>query len=111
MKKVQQKFGVSEYLVRQSKKQVEERGILSLPGPSRGPSLPPETVIIVSSFYESDDISRVMPGKKDFVSVKKEGKREHIQKRLVLSDLKGVYREFKERFPDTKLASGPIPSS
>ena len=35
VKKVQQEFGVSEYLARQSKKLVEERGILSLPGPSR----------------------------------------------------------------------------
>ena len=72
VKKVQQKFGVSEYLARQSKKLVEERGILSLPGPSHGPSLPPETVVVVCSFYESDDISCVMPGKKDFVSVMKE---------------------------------------
>ena len=45
----------------------------SLPGPSCGPSLPPETVTIVWNFYESDEISHVMPGKKDFVSVKKEG--------------------------------------
>jgi len=103
VKKVQQEFGVSGYLARQSRKLVEERGILSLPGPSRGPSLPPETVIAVCSFYESDDISRIMPGKKDFVSVKKEEKREHIQKRLVLSDLKVVYREFKEKFPDHKI--------
>ena len=51
MKKVQQEFGVSKYLAWQSKKLVEERGILSLPGPSRGPSLPPETVVIVGSFY------------------------------------------------------------
>ena len=103
VKKVQQEFGVSEYLARQSKKLVEERGIFSLPGPSHGPSLPPETVVIVCSFYESDDISRVMPGKKDFVSVKKEGKCQHIQKRLVLSNMRVVYREFKERFLDRKI--------
>ena len=65
---------------RQLKKLVEERGILSLPDPSCGPSLPPETVVVVCSFYESDDISRVIPGKKDFVSVKKEVKRGRIQK-------------------------------
>ena len=84
--KIQQEFGVSEYMAQQSKKLVEEKGILSLPGPLRGPSLPPETVDIVCKFYESDDISRIMPGKKDFVSVKKEGKRQHIQKRWVLSE-------------------------
>ena len=103
MNKVQQEFGISEYLALQSKKLVEERHILSLPGPSRGPSLPPETVVVVCSFYESDDISRVMPGKKDFVSVKKEGKRQHIQKRLVLRNLREVYREFKERYPNRKM--------
>ena len=102
MKKVQQEFGVSEYLARQSKKLVEEGGILSFPDPSCRPSLPPETVIDVCSFYESDDISRVMPGKKDFVLVK-ERKREYIQKRLVLSNLRGVYHEFMERFPDRKI--------
>ena len=58
-------FGVSEYLARQSKKLVKERGILSLPGPLRGPSLPSQTVDTVCAFYESDDISHVMPGKKD----------------------------------------------
>ena len=103
VKKIQQEFGVSEYLARQSKKLVEERGILSLPGPLYGPSLPSETVETVCTFYESDNISRVMPGKKDFVSVKKEGKRQHVQKRLVLSNLREVYRKFKERFPDCKI--------
>ena len=103
VKKMQQEFGVSEYLARQSKKLVEERGILSLPGPLRGPSLLSETVDTVRAFYESDDISRVMPGKKDFVSVKKEGKCQHVQKRLVLSNLREVYSEFKERFPGRKI--------
>ena len=89
-------------MARQSKKLVEESGILSLPGLACGPSLPSETVSIASSFYESDDISHVMPGKKDFVSVK-EGKREHIQKRLILSNLRGVCCEFKEKYPDHKI--------
>ncbi len=44
-----------------------------------------------------------MPGMKDFVSVKQEGKRVHIQKRLVLSNLKDVYREFKDQFPALKV--------
>ena len=35
--------------------------------------------------------------------MKKEGKRQHIRKRLVLSNLRGVYRDFKERFPDRKI--------
>ena len=69
--KIQQEFGVSHYMARKSKKLVEESGFLSLPGPKPGPSLLPETVDIVRAFYKSDEISRVMPVKKDFVSVKK----------------------------------------
>ena len=41
----------------------------------------------------------MLPGKKDFVSVKQEGKRVHVQKRLILSNLKEVYQLFKEKFP------------
>ena len=44
-----------------------------------------------------------MPGKKDFVSVKQEGKHLHIQKRLVLNNLKEVYREFKDQLPARKI--------
>ena len=44
-----------------------------------------------------------MPGKKDFVSVRKEGRRVHVQKRLVLSNLKEVYNEFKSQFPNYKV--------
>ena len=103
IKKIQQEFGVSTYMARKSKKLVEEKGILSLPDPVRGHSLLQETVDFVRDFYESDDISRVMPGKKDFVSVKKAGIRHHLQKRLVLSNLREMYCEFKERYPDQKI--------
>ena len=103
LKKIQQEFGVSNYMARKSKDLVKKKGVLSLPGPKPGPSLLPETVDIVHAFYEHDDISRVMPGKKDFVSVKQEGKRVHVQKRLMLSNLREVYHEFKEKFPDRKI--------
>ena len=102
-KKIQLEFGASEYMARQSKKLVEEKGILSLPGSLHGPSLPSETVDAVTTFYESDDVSRLMPGKKDFLSVKKDGKRHHIQKRLILGNLKEVYHHFKDTFPDCKV--------
>ena len=101
--KIQQQFGVSTYMARRSKELVKEKGILSLPSPKHGPSLPPETLDIVHAFYESDDISRVMPGKKDFVSVKQGSNRVHVQKRLVLSNLREVYREFKDKNLDEKV--------
>ena len=80
LKKIQQELGVSNYMARKSKDLVKEKGVLSHPGPKPGPSLPQETVDVVHAFYEYDNISRVMPGKKDFVSVKQNGKRVHVQK-------------------------------
>ena len=60
--------------------------------------LPLETEEAVKAFYLSDNISHVMPGKKDFLSVVgADGKREHRQKRLVLCNLR------EECHPDKKI--------
>ena len=53
-------------------------------------------------FHESND------GKKDFVPVKRMVKHQHVQKRLVLSNLKEVHCEFKERSPDCKVGFSKI---
>ena len=103
IRKTQEEFGVSSYMARKAKELVKEKGVLSLPGHKVGHPLAAETVELVSVFYQSDDISRVMPGKKDFVSVKQEGKRVHIQKRLVLCNLREVYQAFKTKHPDVKV--------
>ena len=58
----------------------KEKGILSLPSPKSGPLLPSEVIDMVHKFYESDEISQIMPGKKDFISVKIEGECAHVQK-------------------------------
>ncbi len=102
-KRIQNEFGVSEYMARKCKQLVREKGVLSSPDPMPGPSLPSETVEIVTTFYQSDEISRIMPGKKDYVSVRQEGGRVHVQKRLILSNLKEVYCSFKDAFPDKKI--------
>ena len=54
---------------------------------------------LVQEFYECDEVSRIMPGKKDFVSVRQGDGRVHMQKRLVLSNLKEVYQLFKQKYP------------
>ena len=58
-----------------------------------------KTVELVSSFYESDETSRMMPGKKDFVSVKRTEGRVHVQKRLVLCNLRELHQMFKDHYP------------
>ena len=42
----------------------------------------------------------VVPGKKDFVTVRKPEGRVQVQKRLVLCDLRELYRMFKDRYPN-----------
>ena len=69
--KISSYFEVSEYLVRIARKAKNEHGILSLPQKKTGNPLSPEKVNLVINFYQSDEFSRMMPGKKDFVSVKK----------------------------------------
>ena len=95
---------MSNYMARQAKKLVQEKGILSTPNPKHGKFLPMDTQKLVESFYTSDDISRVMPGKKDTVSVMSAvGEREHRQKRLLLCNLKEAYAQFKTHHPAVKV--------
>lgn len=59
---------------------------------------------LVTSFYENDINSRLLPGKKDFISVKQsDGKRIHQQKRLILCNLSELYNLFKIAHPDCKI--------
>jgi hypothetical protein len=63
-----------------SKKLVAGKEILSGTNVKPGKVLPPAIAEMVKQFYVSDEISRVMPGTKDYVSVKSEGKKVHVQK-------------------------------
>ena len=99
VRRVEEEFGVSNFMARKAKQLVREKGILSTPDPKPGRTLPQGTVDLVSDFYESDETSRIMPGKKDFVSVRKAEGRVHVQKRLVLCNLRELYRMFKDKYP------------
>ena len=103
IRKVQEEFGASNYTVRKAKEIVKEKEILFTPNPKPGHTLPAETINLVQSFYESNEVNRMMPGCKDFVSVRKAGQRVHIQKRLISSNLKETYYLFKEKYPDKKI--------
>ena len=92
------------YQARLAKKIVEDKGVMSSPNAKARKSLSEDTVKLVQAFYYHDDISRVMPGKKDFVSVRNEkGEKEHRQKRLVLCNLREAYKQFKTQHPDVKV--------
>ena len=44
-----------------------------------------------------------MPGMKDYVSVNVDGQRQHVQKRLVLCNLKESFEQFKVTYPEHKI--------
>ena len=48
---------------------VRGKGALATPNPKLGHPLAPKSAALVHRFYEFDNISRIMSGKKDFVSV------------------------------------------
>jgi hypothetical protein len=101
LEKVSAEFGVTMYTARQSRKLQKDLGILPSVPPARGKPLPEETVELVKAFYYDDEMSRVMPGVKDFMSVKERGgKRVHKQRRLLLLNLNELHMLFKQRRPD-----------
>jgi hypothetical protein len=63
-----------------SKKLVAGKEILSSTNVKPGKVIPPTMAEMVKRFYMSDEISSVMPGTKDYVSVNSEGKVVHVQK-------------------------------
>jgi hypothetical protein len=69
IRKIQQEFKTSNYMVRTSKKLMAEKGILSSPNVKRGKVLPPPAAEMVKQFYVSDEICSIMPGTEYYVSV------------------------------------------
>lgn len=99
-KKVSEEFKVSEYTVRKARELLKEKGVIALPEPRKGKVLEQATVDLVVSFYQNDEYSRIMPGKKDKVSI---SKNVHQQKRLLLCNLNELYAAFKFEYPAIKI--------
>lgn len=102
--KIMEFFSVSEHMARYSKKLRQEHGAFSCPTPKTGKKLPESTLNAVKDFL-SDTISRVLPGRKDYVTVRENGQREQRQKRLLLSTCKEAYIEFKNQNPNIRIGS------
>lgn len=103
LKKLETEFGVTNFTARKAKKLLNEKGVMSSPDPKPGRTLDTATESLVKEFYENDEVSRQMPGKKDFVSVIKDGKRVHFQKHLILGTLRELYELFKKCYPNQKI--------
>ena len=87
---------VSVHIVHKARKLCLEKDILAVPEQKRGKSLPADIVQLVQASYQDDEYTRLMPGRKDYVSIKRNI---HQQRRLILCYLNEFFRAFKEKNP------------
>jgi hypothetical protein len=90
-------------MIRGVKQFVMDQGIISPPNPKPGNTLNKITVEVVERFCSSDEVSRVMPAKRDYISIKVSGVKMREQKRLLLCSLKELYSHFKNSHPQAKV--------
>ena len=95
IQKTKDEFQVWEYIVRQARKLAQEKGILEVPFPNLGKPISDYVKETVLNFYQDDEFSRQIPGKKDCVSI---GKNILQQKRLLLCAFKKQHPEIKISF-------------
>ena len=84
-------FKVSKTTAQKARILREKKGILAIPQPVIGKRLREKTVNGVLEFYQNDEYSQQLPGKKDCVSI---GKNVHVSKPLILCNLKELYNAF-----------------
>lgn len=99
-----QEFKTTQYIVRQARTLREEKGILGeriMDNKQR--TLTNDTIKTVIQFYENEENARMLPGKKDSVSVQTEEGKIQKQKMLVLYNLKELYEFFKMKHPEIKI--------
>ena len=96
IKRTMEEFGVSKYLVRFVKCLVsDQKTVFPEIMPKKGKRLSQDLVDRVQEFYRDPNNSRELPGKRDCISVKEpSGERVLKQKRLVLGNLKELYKVF-----------------
>lgn len=73
-----------------------EQEVLAVPSKKCGRPLDPDIKHEVLQFFNDDDISRTMPGQRDYVSTRTNSGREQVQKRLLLSSLRETFLRFQE---------------
>lgn len=99
-------FETSMYMVKLSRSIKKEKGIFPEIGKrSRGRTISADDEAKVVGFYESDSVSRICPGMKDYVVVKDtEGTKTRVQKRLILGTLKEIFELFKADQSNPKMS-------
>ncbi|XP_058820641.1 uncharacterized protein LOC131682872 [Topomyia yanbarensis] len=102
--RIMQMFNVSQYMANKAKALQKEKGIMVVSEKSlSSAAIGKETVTCVTNFYNSDDVSRVCAGKRDYLISNNEEGKIYVQRRLVLCNLQEAYSIFKNTYPDIKI--------
>lgn len=97
-RKIANTFNTTIHMAILAKKLVVENGILCSPNQRVGTNvIDQETVTLVKDFFLSDDISRVCPGKRDYITVNESNIKISKQRRLILMNLAEAYAIFKQQ--------------
>ena len=97
VQKMMDTFNTTRYLATQAKELLDEGAFHTAQrSPRLSTGLSDQIKDAVVEFYENDDVSRAMPGKRDCLSVRKDGKRQSVQIRLMTSTLRESYNHLKE---------------
>ncbi|XP_034237312.1 uncharacterized protein LOC117642836 [Thrips palmi] len=96
-----QPVGATDWMIRKTAALTKEQGMFPTAIPKKASlSISDETLKLVLSHYESEANSRQLPGKKDCVIIREAGKeKQYVQKKLILCNLKELFRSFKEENP------------
>lgn len=98
--KICEEFKVTEYLVKLTRDLVNTQGILPNLLKRGGNKLSEAVINDVIEFYQDDENSRLLPGKKDCVSL---GGKVYKQKRLIMFTLNELFANFKQKYPKHKI--------
>lgn len=97
-RRIEATFNTTIHMALLTKKIVKESGILCTPKQRIGTNvIDNETKELVQSFYANDEISRVCPGKRDYVIVDENNIKISKQRRLLLMNLAEAYAQFKQQ--------------
>lgn len=91
IQEIQGEFKATQHMVRTAKDLRDKNGPLSRPAAKVGKRISDELKQAVLSYYTDDDVSRIMPGKNDCLTIDKV----KVQKRLMMCTLKECYEGYK----------------
>ena len=95
IEKAAQRFEVTKYKVKKARKRKKEKGIFLSLEKKKDRALSEEMKELVTEFYQVEEFTRVIPGKKDCISL---SRNVHKQNHLLLCNLKESFSMFKTSY-------------